>query len=177
MKLKLENVRLAFPVLFQPKAVNGEGEPAFSCTFLIPKDHASVKEIADAVEVIGATKWGTKWPTVRKEIEARDRSALHDGNTKAGYGGFEGQLFVSARNRVRPLVLDRDRTALDERAGRLYSGCYVNGLIQLWCQDNNFGKRINASLLGVQFLRDGDAFSGGGVASLDEFADLVGDIV
>ncbi|EOA7521129.1 ssDNA-binding protein, partial [Escherichia coli] len=34
------------------------------------------------------------------------------------------------------------------------------------------GKRINASLGGVQFLRDGDAFAGGGVASADDFDDI-----
>jgi hypothetical protein len=35
--------------------------------------------------------------------------------------------------------------------------------------DNNYGKRINATLLGVQFYRDGDSFVGGGVASVDDF--------
>ena len=32
MKLKLNNVRLAFPVLFEAKTVNGEGKPAFSAS-------------------------------------------------------------------------------------------------------------------------------------------------
>ncbi|EAA6845047.1 DUF2815 domain-containing protein, partial [Salmonella enterica subsp. enterica] len=35
-----------------------------------------------------------------------------------------------------------------------------------------FGKRVNASLSGVQFLRDGDAFTGGQPASADEFDDI-----
>ncbi|MWN55950.1 ssDNA-binding protein, partial [Escherichia coli] len=52
------------------------------------------------------------------------------------------------------------------------AGCYVNAVIDIWAQDNNFGKRINASLGGVQFLRDGDAFAGGGVASADDFDDI-----
>ncbi|MDQ9777799.1 DUF2815 family protein, partial [Acinetobacter baumannii] len=43
---------------------------------------------------------------------------------------------------------------------------------ELWCQDNNYGKRINASLRGVQFLKDGEAFAGGGIASEDDFEDL-----
>ena len=49
---------------------------------------------------------------------------------------------------------------------------YVNGSIELWCQDNAYGKRINATLRGVQFLKDGEAFAGGGSASADEFDDL-----
>ena len=33
MKLKLNNVRLAFPALFEAKTVNGEGDPRFSAVF------------------------------------------------------------------------------------------------------------------------------------------------
>ncbi len=72
----------------------------------------------------------------------------------------------------RPTVIDRDRTALIQADGRPYAGCYVNAVVDIWAQDNNFGKRINASLSGVQFLRDGDAFAGGGVAAPDDFDDI-----
>ncbi|WP_244126983.1 ssDNA-binding protein, partial [Xylella fastidiosa] len=65
-----------------------------------------------------------------------------------------------------------DRTPLAAQDGRPYAGCYVNANIELWAQDNNYGKRINASLGGVQFLRDGEAFAGGGVASVEDFEDL-----
>ena len=51
----------------------------------------------------------------------------------------------------------------------------MNASIELWAQDNSFGKRVNASLRGVQFLKDGDAFAGGGAASDDEFDDLATD--
>jgi hypothetical protein len=169
MKVKLENVRLAFPALFEAKTVNGEGEPAFSASFLMPPDHAAVAALRQAFETIGKEKWGAKWAAVKKEIEAKDRTALHDGDTKADYGGFEGNLFVSARSKTRPLVIDRDKTPLAAQDGRPYAGCYVNASVELWAQDNNYGKRINASLRGVQFARDGDAFGGGGSASEDDF--------
>ena len=172
MKIKLENVRLAFPQLFEAKTVNGEGEPAYSASFLFAADHPAAAALKAAFEQIGKDKWGAKWPAVKKEIEAKDRTALHDGDTKADYDGFPGNLFVSARNKVRPLVVDRDRSPLAAQDGRPYAGCYVNASIELWCQDNNYGKRINASLRGVQFLRDGDAFAVGGAATEDEFDDL-----
>jgi hypothetical protein len=69
-------------------------------------------------------------------------------------------------------VLHSDKTPLTEADGKPYAGCYVNASIELWAQDNNYGKRVNASLGGVQFARDGDAFAGGGAASEDEFDDL-----
>jgi hypothetical protein len=172
MKIALANVRLAFPVLFEAKTVNGEGEPAFSASFLIPPDHPAVKQINDAAETIGKEKWGAKWPQVKKEMVAKDRLPLHDGDAKSSYTGFEGMMYVSARNKTRPLVIDRDKSPLNQSDGRPYAGCYVNASIELWAQDNNYGKRINASLRGVQFFKDGEAFAGGGAASDDEFEDL-----
>lgn len=172
MKIKLANVRLAFPALFEAKTVNGEGDPAFSASFLMAPDHPAIAELRAAFEKIGKEKWGAKWPNVKKEIEAKDRLALHDGDTKADYSGFEGHWFVSTRNKTRPLVIDRDKTPLTAADGRPYAGCYVHASIELWCQDNNYGKRINASLRGVQFYKDGDAFAGGGAASEDEFDDI-----
>ena len=172
MKIKLENVRLAFPVLFEAKTVNGEGEPAFSASFLMQPNHPAVTKLKDAFETLGKEKWSQKWPQVKKEMEAKDRTALHDGDTKASYAGFEGMLYVSARNKVRPLVIDKDKTPLSIIDGKPYAGCYVHASIELWCQDNNYGKRINASLRGVQFVKDGEAFAGGGSASEDDFDDL-----
>lgn len=172
MKIKLQNVRIAFPQLFEAKTVNGEGDPAFSAVFLMAPDHPAVAELEKAFDIVGKEKWGAKWPQVKKELTAKDRLALHDGDTKADYAGFEGNMFVSSRNKTRPLVIDRDKSPLTAADGRPYAGCYVHASIELWCQDNNYGKRINASLRGVQFYKDGDAFAGGGAASEDEFDDI-----
>lgn len=175
MKIRLENVRLAFPQLFEAKSVNGEGDPAFSATFIFPLEHPAVPILRDAIEIIGKEKWGAKWPAVKKEIEGKDRTALHDGDTKAGYAGFEGNFFVSSRNKTRPTVIDGAKSPLVAADGRPYGGCYVNASVELWPQDNAYGKRINASLRGVQFVKHGDAFSGSGAASDDEF-DVVEDL-
>lgn len=175
MKLKLSNVRLAFPQLFEAKTVNGEGKPAFSASFLIEPTDNQVKAIREAIEQVARDKWGVKADAILKQMQAQDKTALHDGDIKSNYDGFPGNLYVSARSATRPLVIDRDKSPLAEADGKPYAGCYVNASIELWAQDNNYGKRINASLRGVQFLRDGDAFAGGGAASEDEFDDLAVD--
>ncbi|BBI91479.1 uncharacterized protein SSYIS1_06890 [Serratia symbiotica] len=97
---------------------------------------------------------------------------LHNGDEKAEYAGYPGSMFVSASKKARPLVIDRCRVALTAADGKPYAGCYVNTNIDIWAMDNNFGKRINASLGGVQYYRDGDAFAGGGVAIEDDFYDV-----
>lgn len=172
MKIKLANVRLAFPTLFEAKTVNGEGKPAFSASFLLDPADPQVKALNAAIDQVAKDKWGAKADAILKQMRAQDKVALHDGDLKSNYGGFPGNLYVSARSATRPLVIDRDRTPLTEQDGKPYAGCYVNASVELWPQDNNYGKRINASLRGVQFLRDGDAFAGGGAASEDEFDDV-----
>ena len=67
------------------------------------------------------------------------------------------------------MVLDRDRTPLSEDDNRIYAGCHVNGVLELWAQDNQYGKRINANLLGVQFFKDGAPFADGVSVSADDF--------
>lgn len=172
MIVKLKNVRLAFPALFEAKTVNGEGAPAFSASFILPKNHPQIKEINAAIEAVAKEKWGPKADAVLKAARASDKVALHDGDAKSEYDGYAGNLYVSARNKSRPLVVDKDRTPLGVADGKPYGGCYVIASVDFWAQDNNYGKRINASLRGVQFFADGDAFAGGGAANEDEFDDL-----
>lgn len=197
MKIKLNNVRLAFPQLFEAKTVNGEGKPAFSCAFLFDPKHPCVKDIKAAIDEAGTAKWGAKWPTVKKAMEAADKTCLHNGDTKSEYAGYEGNLFVNSRNYTKPTViadkfhngkavyLAEDGTTWQMNEGKKllqtdvpfgvtvpYAGCYVNASIEVWAQDNNYGKRVNATVMGVQFFKDGDAFVGGGAADGDEFDDL-----
>ncbi|NKD93119.1 DUF2815 family protein [Haematospirillum jordaniae] len=172
MKIKLENVRLTFPVLFEARTVNGEGKPAFSASFLLDPADPQVKALNQAIEQVAREKWGAKTEAVLKQMRAQDKVCLHDGDLKSNYAGFPGGLYVSARSTIRPLVIDKDRSPLTEADGKPYAGCYVNASVELWAQDNNYGKRINAGLRGVQFFRDGDAFAGGGAASEDEFDDI-----
>jgi hypothetical protein len=169
MKVKINNVRLAFPQLFEATTVNGEGKPAFSATFILPQNHPDIAALNSAIDKVAEEKWGPKTGDILKALRAAGKVALRNGDEKSNYSGFAGNLYVSARNAVRPTVLDANRTPLTQADGRPYAGCYVNAILDIWAQDNGYGKRINASLGGVQFYRDGDAFAGGGAASTDEF--------
>lgn len=172
MKLKLTNVRLAFPALFEAKTVNGEGKPAFSAALLIDPADPQVKAINAAIDAVAKDKWGAKADVLLKQMRAADKVCLHDGDLKASYDGFPGNLYISARNPVRPTVMDADKSPLVAADGKPYAGCYVVAVLELWAQDNNYGKRVNATLSGVQFLRDGDSFTGGGAADESDFDDV-----
>ncbi|CAB4163644.1 Protein of unknown function DUF2815 [uncultured Caudovirales phage] len=172
MKIRIQNVRLAFPNLFNATKVGDDDKPAFSASFLLPKDHPQIAEINAAIDQVAKDKWGAKADAQLKAMRAADKTALHNGDLKAQYSGFEGMLYISARNPVRPTTLNRDKSPVTESDGIIYAGCYVNAVLEIWAQDNKYGKRVNATLSGVQFNRDGDAFTGGGAASEDDFDDL-----
>jgi len=166
-KIKLQNVRLSFPSLFRKAVFSGE-DTKFEGTFLLNKaDHADkIAEIEKAIEDIIAGKLkGAK-------LKA-DKICFKDGD-EIDYDGYAGCMSIKASNSKRPMVLDRDRAPLTEDDNRPYSGCYVNAVLELWAQDNQYGKRINANLLGVQFFKDGEPFGDGISATKDDF-DAFGD--
>jgi hypothetical protein len=173
-RLMLKNVRLAFPNLFTPTTVGGEGEPRYSAMLILPPDHPQLKELETKMKAVAKDKWKDKAAATYTALEKTDKLALHDGDTKAQYDGVAGNMFISAaaQQSARPTVIGKDRSPLTEKDGVVYAGCYVNVSIDLWPQDNKYGKRINAQLRGVQFVRDGDAFAAGRPADSDEFEDV-----
>lgn len=174
MKIRLDNVRLAFPNLFEPKAAKAGQKAKYSASFIFPKDHPVVGQIREAMVSAAKAKWGDKWEDIYNALRAADKLAVHDGDGKADYAGYKGNLYVNASNEVRPLVLGGGpdgKAPLAASDGKLYAGCYVNALVEFWAQAHaEHGKRINASLLGVQFASDGERLSGGATAAADDFA-------
>lgn len=187
MKLIIKNVRVGFLQCFKaqpPQA--GDGPPKFGVKVVVPEDHPQIKEIDAAMLSVAETKWPGKGKATLdkmvktgkpKNIEVafvKEPYANADGDV---YDGFEDAYYLSATAGAdkRPLVIDADRTPLIEADGRPYSGCICNVQVEFWPQDNKFGKAIRAELKAVQFVRDGDAFSGGGVpAKPDDFDDVSG---
>lgn len=173
MKVVLNCVRLSFPHLFTPQAGTDGGEPKYNATFIIEPGSANAKALAKAVEQVAKEKWADKAAGVLAQLRKTDKVCYREEEktNQSGdvYAGFEGAHWISASDKVRPTVIDRDKSPLTAADGKPYGGCYVNAILDVWAQDNAYGKRVNASLKGVQFVKNGDAFSGGAPASADEF--------
>lgn len=168
MKIKLTNVRLSFPGLFKAEAFKPGDDPKFKATFLIVKGSENHKAVEKAIAEEAKIKWGVKGEkTVANIRNNPNKFCYQDGDTKT-YDGYEGMMALSAKSSTRPLVIDQQRNPLSEEDGKPYAGCYVNASVELFTYDNS-GAGISASLAGVQFVKDGDAFGGGKAASVDEF--------
>src|SRR5690606_16638336 len=170
----LEDVRIAFAHgLWRADTVQGgEGRPAFSASFLFPRDHKCVPLVMATMQQVARAKWGPEGDKVLQGLMAAGRACLRDGNSKPDTAGFPGNLFISARSPTMPLVIDQNRQPLTQASGKPYSGCYVNASLAIWAQQNQHGRRINAQLRGVQFVRDGEPLAGGRPASVDEFGEI-----
>jgi len=162
MQIKLQNVRLSFPSVFRKAVFNGE-ETKFEATFLIHKSEQAelAKMVKDAIaQKLKVDLKGAKLPA--------DKICLKDGDD-ISYEGYADHWSIKASNNKRPMVIDRDKTPLSEDDNRIYAGCYVNAIIEIWAQNNAYGKRINANLFGVQFAKDGEPFGDGVKVSVDDF--------
>lgn len=171
MEIKAKDVRLLYAAaVFTPqKGPEGQGEPKYSATIGFPKNHPVVEQIMAAFQKVSTERWGAKAAEVYLELKAGNRLCLHDGDAKASKEGYKGMLYLSASNKLKPLVIDGLLQPVLPDSGLIYSGCFVNCNFEIWAQDNKFGKRLNASLKGIQRLRDGPRLAGGSVSSVDDY--------
>lgn len=161
-QIKMPNVRLSFPNLFQTSTFGGEDTGKFDATFILDKtEHAQlIKDIGKKIKALIVDK-------LKKKSPGAERVCLKDGD-ETDREELQGCYYIKASTKKRPMILDRDKTPVTEDDGVIYSGCYVNGICTLWAQDNSYGKRVNASLDGVMFSQHGEPF-GAPAIDADEF--------
>lgn len=168
-KIKVTNARLSFPSLFK-KAVfeDGQGEGKFEATFIIPKkgNEAWYKSVTQQIDAAKKEAKTEKIPSDKLFIKDGDDFDMEK------YPEYADSWIVKAANSKRPTTIDRDKTTVVEADELFYAGCYVNGIIEPWVQNNKYGKRVNANLLGVQFVKHGEPFGDAKVASVDDFDEV-----
>lgn len=193
--LKLNNVRLSFPKLddpdyFTPGTKSRPTEKRrWSASFHIHKTDPQKAAVDAALKKLAEEKWAAKANTNLLNILPDPKGCCwQDGARKEMPDVF---ILNSHRyeNQGRPIVIDSDMTSIYKqieaggrlvatneialgKAGRIYSGCYVNAKVEFWAQDNPSGKGLRATLLVVQRLKDGDAFGGGAAPNAEEFGEI-----
>ena len=117
--------RLSYANIWEPKQVNGTGDPKYSCCLLIKKsDTNALAAIRKAIEAIktdpaSLAKWGGKLPPKLKE-------PLRDGDEEKDDENYAGCWFINANANAdrRPRIIDRAcNEVLDQ--DEVYSGCYA----------------------------------------------------
>lgn len=171
--VKLQNVRLSFPQLFEPKAGDEPGsKPKFGATFLLHKGRnaADIKLLQAAVATVKTTSDVLKGKKIAKQ-------PIREGAEKDQLDGYtDDVLFISARNHNRPGVVNRDLTPLVAADGKPYAGCYVNATVECYGYTHpKSGPGITWSLRNVQFVKDGEPFGAKVTPAEQDFSALPDD--
>lgn len=161
--IKIIGVRFSYPHLDKPYKGDGDqGEAKYGLVGMMPKGtHEAAKKLID--ERIAALLKENKV----KALPA-DKKFIRDGDD-SGREEYEGHWTVSARESRRPPLRDRSNQVVEpEDAKEVFQpGFWGDILIRPWYQNNKFGKRVNAGLSSVQFVRKDDTFGEGRISDED----------
>lgn len=174
--IKIENVRFSYPHLDKPfagKAKNDEGKaatPKYGIVGMLPKKtHVEAKDLIK--EAMDALMQANECPKL-----APEKKFMRNGDDQ-DEPVYEGHWTVSAREERAPSIRDKRGTLVTDPkaiANLIEGGYWGHILIRPWFQDNDYGKRINAGLVGVQHIRDDETFGEGRIDDSDAWTDESG---
>lgn len=181
-QIMLKNVMLGFPALAEPQSL-GDGEPAYGAKFPIDPSSENQKLIEDAIRAEAEAQWKDKAASVLAMLQEDKKLCFTKGTyrskkTGEAYEGFENKFYLSARNaKTQPTVFNDYGEQLLNKGDierQAFSGAIAKGVsVEIWAQDNKWGRRVNCSLRGVMLSGEGENISGGSPpASAEEFAGL-----
>jgi len=163
--IRLDNVIASYPHLDKPWKKNAADKEKYSLTGLAPKEtHDDAKKLM--VEVINSLLAGAKMGKIGAEHKFCRNGDTEDGPLKPETEAM--WIIKASENPDRPPKVRDERTKImtpAEILKRIYAGAIVNMLIRPWAQNNDFGKKINANLIAVQFVKDGTRI---GEAAIDD---------
>ena len=178
-KIKLQDVRLSFPDLFTPVGFEeGDKKLRYNATFLVVPGSENDKAIRAAIDAAAEEAWPKKSAAMLESFKGNSNKYCYlNGDTK-DYDGYEGMMYLSSHRGSgdgAPAVKGAD---IDPSTGKVrdlkaedgipYAGCYVHAVVEIYAQSNKY-PGIRCGLVGVQFVRDGDAFSGASRAKDGDF--------
>jgi hypothetical protein len=182
LKIRIKKVRASYPHVYEvykgksDDDGNGASKGKYCISCILDQKGEHKDTVAKLVEMMieaAKEKWGEKdGEIVYDGLKSDGRVLLRNGNSKvkgtneSSDNAHRGKLVFTANNAIKPSVFDRARVngkavKLNKEDGKPYAGCYINVIITVWAQDNQWGRRVNAELNGVQFWEDGERITAG----------------
>lgn len=148
--VKLNDVKISFPYLFQKKDWKNGKDPKYEITFMLNKvtNATEIQEIQDFIEeVLNENK-------IKKPIPASFKVCLKDGDLNDRQEYKDHYTILAKSTQKVPLLEKNPKIEVTDEK-RFYGGCYVSAYIKLSTYENN-AKGITAYLQSVQFRKDGE---------------------
>lgn len=171
LKITLGTHRVSYVHIKTPTSFDGDGDPKYSVTFLIEKDHPDVDRIRKAIKTsYNASKEsvfkGAALTSPKMWDPLRDGDEWLEEHPEATE--YEGMYFLKAASKSQPGAFYSDKNDildLDE----VYSGCYCRGVIVCY-PFNNKSKGHGFYLNSVMKMEEGERL-GGFEANADDYDD------
>lgn len=165
-KVLTPTFRASFVNVFEPSAFDDDDEAKYSITMLFDKE-ADLSKLKALAKEAAAKKWPQGVP---KNL----RSPFRDGAEKPDFDGYEGMIFVIAKSKDKPGVVDQKVEPIVDQS-EFYSGCFARATVTAYGYDYKGNKGVAFGLVNVQKVKDGEPFSSRSKPS-DDFEPLeVGD--
>jgi hypothetical protein len=176
-KLVTPIFRVSFPNVFEPHSME-EGKPGkFSVSAVWDPSKFTDAEkvlwqaINDLCDEVALEKFKKKV----KDFPANFKRPIRDGAEKEDLEGYgPGKLFANISSKMRPGLIDRDRTPILPGSDAFYPGCYARGTVTAYAYDMGGGKGVALGLQNLQKVRDGDRLDSRTDAA-DDFGDDLGE--
>lgn len=161
-------VRLGYVHLMEPWAPQGDNNPKYMATPLIPKDEAkTIKAIKQAIETAKqkgiVDKWSGKEP---KKLGM----PLKDGDEKDDEV-FAGHYYLNAKSKSRPQVVDRNNAPIVDDED-VYSGMWALVAVNFWPYDMGANRGVGVSIENVKKVKDDERFGGGRRSAESDFGGI-----
>jgi hypothetical protein len=161
-------VRFSYAHVFEPSAVEEGEEKFYNICLMIPKkDKAGIAKIEAAIEAAVEQGVKGKWGGARPK---KLKLPLRDGDEEKEGEEWEGMLFLNAKSKRKPSVVDQNLNAIIDPED-FYSGCWGRASINFYPYDYNGTKGVAAGLNNIQKLADGERLDGGGSSAEEDFGD------
>jgi hypothetical protein len=171
--IRVSGVRFSYPHLAKAYKGDGDqGEAKFGLVGMLPKTTHKAAEALIQERIAELLK--------ENKVKAlpADKKFLRDGD-ESGKEDYEGHWTLSARESRRPPLRDRNNQVVEpEDAAEVFQpGYWGDILIRPWYQNNAYGKRVNAGLSSVQFVKKDEVFGEGRISDeeLDDTFEDYGD--
>ena len=154
----LKEVRASYPHLDKPWGMAEGADKKYGIMGLIPK----TQEYRESVQAFNAFI-DQFLVDLGKEPLPQSRKCLRNGD-ETGKPEMMNHWTVSASEHEQPRLRGRYMEIIppEKVAQVIYWGCWVSMLIKLWYQEHKTGgRRVNANLHAVQFIRDDKPFGRG----------------
>ena len=156
-RIVIRNARLSFPHIWKKHQNNSDSKPKFEATLLIPKDSEQIAEIEEHIEEKLLEKFSST-AKIPKAIRGDTNSCFRDGDL-VDYDGYAGHMSFKASADMQPSILQHSEGPATEDMNLFYAGCYVDVSVEVWIQDNQHAKRINANLFALRHRGAGEVLS------------------